>query len=183
MLDRSLVLVAAASLPALVVLVVNVHAALKLMVNAGMFLDVVERLLREGHRERAHRLGKTLPVPVVELTRFALELRLPRFEMARGAGDYRDAAPSDLAERAKAALEAQARVQLRRLLPGVFVAPLALLSPSVLLADVPDSSVSVVLVVSAVGLLCAVLNVRRHGRVKRQLADVVLRLTPWVLPE
>lgn len=71
--DRSLLLVAAAALPALVVLAVNTHAALSLMVNAQMFLDVVVRLLNEGNRDRALKLSKTLEAPVVKLARFALE--------------------------------------------------------------------------------------------------------------
>ena len=109
--DRSLLLVAAAALPALVVLAVNTHAALSLMVNAQMFLDVVVRLLNEGNRDRALKLSKTLEAPVVKLARFALELRLPRFDGERAAGDYRDAAPSDLGARALTALEAHARTQ------------------------------------------------------------------------
>jgi len=182
MTERSAVLIAAAALPALVVLAVNTHAALRLMVNAKLFLDVVERLLNEGNRDRAVRLARTLDAPVVKLVRFALELRLPLFLGERAAGDYRDAAPTDLRARAQAALEAHARVQLGRLLPSALAASLALLSPLVLL-DVPDEHVTWVVIACAVGFLSAAVSVARYFRVKRQLADVVQRLSPWVLPE
>ena len=180
--DRSLLLVAAATLPALVVLAVNTHAALSLMVNANLFLDVVVRLLNEGNRDRARKLSNTLDAPVVKLTRLALELRLPLFHGERAAGDYRDAAPSDLAARAQTTLEAHARVQLRRLLPSALAAPLALLSPLVLL-DVPAEHVKWVVIACVVGFISAGASVARYLRVKRQLADVVQRLSPWVLPE
>lgn len=182
MTERSVVLITAAALPALFVLAVNVHAALRLMVNATLFLDVVERLLNEGNRERAIKLSRVLDAPVVKLALFALELRLPRFPGERVAVDYRDAASSDLAARAQTALEAHARVQLRRLRPSVLVAPLALLSPLVLL-DVPAEHVKWVLIACAVGFVSALLSVARYVRVKRQLADVVRRLSPFVLPE
>lgn len=182
MTERSVVLIAAAALPALFVLAMNTHAALRLMVNAKVFLDVVVRLLNEGNRERAIRLCGILDAPVVKLTLFALELRLPRFHGERSAGDYRDAAPSDLAARAQTALEAHARTQLRRLRPSALAAPLALLSPLVLL-DVPAEHVKWVLIACAVGFASAVASVARYVRVERQLADVVQRLTPFVLPE
>lgn len=182
MTERSVVLIAAAALPALFVLAMNTHAALRLMVNAKLFLDTVERLLNEGNRERAVRLSGILDAPVVKLTRFALELRLPRFPGERVAGDYRDAAPSDLATRAQTALEAHARVQLGRLLPSALAASLALLSPLVLL-DVPDEHVKWVVIACALGFLSAAASVARYFRVKRQLADVVRRLSPWVLAE
>lgn len=183
MTERSAVLIAAAALPALVVLVVNTHAALRLMVNAKLFLDVVHRLLNEGNRDRALKLSRTLDAPVVKLARFALELRLPLFHGERAAaGDYRDPAPSDLGARARAALEAHARTQLSRLLPSALAAPLALLSPLVLL-DVPDEHVKWVLIACVVGFTSAAASVARYVRVKRQLADVVRCLAPWVLPE
>ena len=180
--DRSLLLVAAAALPALVVLAVNTHAALSLMVNAQMFLDVVVRLLNEGNRDRALKLSKTLEAPVVKLARFALELRLPRFDGERAAGDYRDAAPSDLGARALTALEAHARTQLRRFLPSALAAPLALLSQLVM-PDIPDEHVKWVVIACVVGFISAAASVARYVRVKRQLADVVQRLSPWVLAE
>lgn len=182
MTERSAVLIAAAALPALVVLVVNTHAALRLMVNAKLFLDVVVRLLNEGNRDRALKLSGILDAPVVKLARFALELRLPLFDGERAAGDYRDAAPTDLGARARAALEAHARTQLSRLLPSALTAPLALLSPLVLL-DVPDEHVKWVLIACVVGFTSAAASVARYVRVKRQLADVVQCLAPWVLPE
>jgi hypothetical protein len=182
MTERSIVLIAAAALPALVVFAVNTQAALTLMVNAKLFLEVVLKLLNEGNRDRALKLSGTLDAPVVKLARFALELRLPLFQGERVVGDYRDAAPSDLAARAQVALEAHARVQLRRFLPSVLVAPLALLSPLVLL-DVPDEHLKWVVVACAVGFLSGAASVARYVRVKGQLADVAQRLAPWVLPE
>ena len=60
--------------------------------------------------------------------------------------------------------------------------PLALLSPLVL-PDIPDEHVKWVVIACVVGFISAAASVARYVRVKRQLADVVQRLSPWVLAE
>lgn len=181
MMDRALTLTVLAAIPAALLAAVSLYQAIKLMVNAEMFLDVVVRMLNEGNRERAVRLSTVLDVPVVQLTRQALALRLPRFEPGQPAGDYRDAAPSDLEARARVVLEEQAQVQLRRMRPGLLVTPIALLSPLVLLAGDLGDATGWVLLASAVAVAGALSNVHRYRRVARELRSVVERLSPWVL--
>ena len=180
MSDESLSFVIAAGVPALVALAFSLHAALALMIKADLFLNVVEKYLRSGHRDRAKKLCRAFSAPVTNLTRYALELQLPRFEEV-SRGDYRAAPVDDLSARVAAALEAEARTQLRRLRPSLLAGIPALFIP--LLALSPDAmAVRVwVAVASVVGVGCGLLSVLRYLRVRSQLLEVQRRLTPWVM--
>jgi hypothetical protein len=149
------------------------------VLNTRVFLQVVEKCLRADNRERAIKLTRASDAAVAKLANAALTLEAPRFQ-AGGDSGYRGAAaraPVSLP------LAAVAKAQQRRLLPSVVLGLLAPIAPAVslLLVSGPLSDTKkALLALAVVGVASGLGSLYRYSRVRRDLAETIACLTPWM---
>lgn len=178
------VLVLLVIVPGALVLVTSFHAAMQLNLNAKVFLAAMEKLLRNQRRERARLLSRASNAPVAVVARHALDLRLPRFDPEGHGGDYRKAPGQDFEERVRETLAPVVEAQLARYRLSLYSSVLALVSLGTATALVWREGVHGMAGVGwaalGLGLLAALLNVRRYLRAKGDLAWTVDAFAPFV---